>query len=356
LLHSEVIFDLDKLKTRLVDLDTEMAGTAFWDDQEKAQRTLKERSRLREEMEQWAAKEKALEEILILHDFVRETDDQADLEELLGRVEALDRSLGAYEIERMLGEENDSNNAIIYINAGAGGTEAQDWAQMLLRMYLRWAERKGFETQVVDLLDGEEAGIKSATFLIRGAFAYGYMKCEVGIHRLVRVSPFDSNNRRHTSFASVYAYPELPEDVPVEINDEDLRIDTFRSSGPGGQHVNRTESAIRITHIPSGIVVQCQNERSQHKNKAIAMAILKSRLFQLEKKKQEEKMNTLNKEKKDIAWGSQIRSYTLHPYKLIKDHRTKTELHNADAVLDGEIDEFIKACLLYLTFEQKRDN
>ncbi len=356
MLHSEVIFDLDKLKTRLVDLDTEMAGTAFWDDQEKAQRTLKERSRLREEMEQWAAKEKALEEILILHDFVRETDDQADLEELLGRVEALDRSLGAYEIERMLGEENDSNNAIIYINAGAGGTEAQDWAQMLLRMYLRWAERKGFETQVVDLLDGEEAGIKSATFLIRGAFAYGYMKCEVGIHRLVRVSPFDSNNRRHTSFASVYAYPELPEDVPVEINDEDLRIDTFRSSGPGGQHVNRTESAIRITHIPSGIVVQCQNERSQHKNKAIAMAILKSRLFQLEKKKQEEKMNTLNKEKKDIAWGSQIRSYTLHPYKLIKDHRTKTELHNADAVLDGEIDEFIKACLLYLTFEQKRDN
>ncbi len=287
---------------------------------------------------------------------VRETEDPDDLQELLSAVTTLDDSLGSYEMERMLGGENDQGNAIIYINAGAGGTEAQDWAEMLFRMYLKWAERKKFETQVVDMLQGEEAGIKSATFLLKGPYAYGYMKCEVGIHRLVRVSPFDANNRRHTSFASVYAYPELPEDIPVDIREEDLRVDTFRSSGPGGQHVNRTESAIRITHLPTGIVVQCQNERSQHKNRAIAMAILKSRIYELEKKKQEEKMNTLNKEKKDISWGSQIRSYILHPYKLIKDHRTKTEMHNAEAVLDGDIDAFIKACLLYLTFEQKNDN
>jgi len=290
-----------------------------------------------------------------MNDIARETEDPGDMEELSSLVNSLDESLGGYEMERMLGGENDHGNAIIYINAGAGGTEAQDWAEMLFRMYLKWAERKGFETQVVDMLQGEEAGIKNVTFMLRGPYAYGYMKCEVGIHRLVRVSPFDANNRRHTSFASVYAYPELPEDIQVDIRDEDLRVDTFRSSGPGGQHVNRTESAIRLTHLPTGIVVQCQNERSQHKNRAIAMAILKSRIYELEKKKQEEKMNTLNKEKKDISWGSQIRSYILHPYKLIKDHRTKAEHHNAEAVLDGDIDPFIKACLLYLTFEQKND-
>ncbi len=277
------------------------------------------------------------------------------MDELDRRVEALDKALDAYEIERMLGEENDKENAIVYINAGAGGTEAQDWAEMLLRMYLKWAERKGFETQVVDLLPGEEAGIKNVTFLLRGAYAYGYIKCESGIHRLVRISPFDANARRHTSFASVYSYPELPEGIQVDMKEEDLRIDTFRSSGPGGQHVNRTESAIRITHLPTGLVAQCQNERSQHKNKAIAMAILKSRVYELEKAKQDEKADAINKEKKEIAWGSQIRSYTLHPYKLIKDHRTKLEEPRAESVLDGDIDPFIKACLLYLTFEKKKD-
>jgi peptide chain release factor 2 len=275
--------------------------------------------------------------------------------ELAERVDALDKLLDSYEIERMLSGEGDQENAIVYINAGAGGTEAQDWAEMLLRMYLMWAEKKGYKSQVVDILPGEEAGIKSVTFIVSGSNAYGYLKCETGIHRLVRVSPFDAANRRHTSFASVYAYPELPESVQVDIREEDLRIDTFRASGPGGQHVNRTESAIRITHIPTNIVVQCQNERSQHKNKAIAMAILKSRLYELEKSKQEEKMATLNKEKKEIAWGSQIRSYVLHPYKLVKDHRTKVEEHNADSVLNGELDGFIKAWLLYLTFGQKSD-
>jgi peptide chain release factor 2 len=306
-------------------------------------------------LHRWETKEKDLEEILILVEMARETEDPADAEELDQRVKRLDTDLNGFEIERMLAEENDKENAIIYINAGAGGTEAQDWAEMLLRMYLKWAERKGFESQVVDLLPGEEAGIKNVTFLLRGPYAYGYMKCESGIHRLVRISPFDANARRHTSFASVYAYPEIPEGIQVDIQEEDLRIDTFRSSGPGGQHVNRTESAIRITHLPSGIVVQCQNERSQHKNKAIAMNILKARLYELEKRKQEEKQDALNKEKKEIAWGSQIRSYTLHPYKLIKDHRTKLEEPRAENVLDGELDPFIKACLLYLTFERKKD-
>lgn len=251
----------------------------------------------------------------------------------------------------MLGGEHDKDNAIVYINAGAGGTEAQDWAEMLLRMYLRWAEKKGFETQIVDILYGEEAGIKNVTFIVKGPYAYGYLKCENGIHRLVRISPFDANRRRHTSFASFYAYPEIPEEIVVEIREEDLRIETFRSSGPGGQHVNKTESAVRITHIPTGIVVQCQNERSQHKNKQIALSILKSRLYELEKKKKEEKLKALGQEKKEIAWGSQIRSYILHPYKLVKDHRTKLELHNAEEVLDGNIDEFIKAYLLRLTFK-----
>jgi peptide chain release factor 2 len=343
------------LNSQLKELDDELARQALWEDQEKAQTKLKERSRLQGEIENWSQKEKELEEVLILSEFVRETEDQKDLEELVERVNSLDQALDRYEIERMLGGENDEANAIVYINAGAGGTEAQDWAEMLLRMYLRWAERKGFETQVVDVLPGEEAGIKNVTFLVKGSYAYGYLKCENGIHRLVRISPFDANNRRHTSFASLYSYPELADNITVDIREEDLRVDTFRSSGPGGQHVNRTESAIRITHLPTGIVVQCQNERSQHKNRAIAMAILRSRVYELEKKKQEEKMNILEKEKKDIAWGSQIRSYTLHPYKLIKDHRTKTEVHNAEAVLDGEIDSFIKAYLLYLTFDRKSD-
>ena len=354
-LSSEVIFDLDGLNSQLKELDDQLARQALWEDQEKAQTKLKERSRLQGEIENWSQKEKELEEVLILSEFVRETEDHKDLEELVERVNSLDQALDRYEIERMLGGENDETNAIVYINAGAGGTEAQDWAEMLLRMYLRWAERKGFETQVVDVLPGEEAGIKNVTFLVKGPYAYGYLKCENGIHRLVRISPFDANNRRHTSFASLYSYPELADNIAVDIREEDLRVDTFRSSGPGGQHVNRTESAIRITHLPTGIVVQCQNERSQHKNRAIAMAILRSRVYELEKKKQEEKMNILEKEKKDIAWGSQIRSYTLHPYKLIKDHRTKTEVHNAEAVLDGEIDSFIKAYLLYLTFDRKSD-
>jgi peptide chain release factor 2 len=246
----------------------------------------------------------------------------------------------------MLGSEQDPMNAIMTIHAGAGGTEAQDWAEMILRMYLRWAERKGFSTTIIDYQPGDEAGVKSVSITIEGEYAYGYAKAEIGIHRLVRISPFDSGARRHTSFASVFVYPEVDDEIVIEIDETELRIDTYRSTGAGGQHVNKTDSAVRITHLPTGIVVQCQNERSQHKNKAMAMKFLKSRLYELEIQEQRKKINELNKTKKDIAWGSQIRSYILHPYKLIKDHRTNLEIGNVQRVLDGDIDDLIEAYLL----------
>jgi peptide chain release factor 2 len=271
-----------------------------------------------------------------------EAEAYAEATQKLDEVEA---ALAALELHRKLGGEHDAGNAIVTLHPGAGGTEAQDWAEMLLRMYLRWAERHGFATEVVDLQPGEGAGIKSVTFTVAGAYAYGYLKAEAGIHRLVRISPFDANARRHTSFASVFVYPEIDEEVDVEINEADLRVDTYRSSGAGGQHVNKTDSAVRLTHLPTGIVVACQNERSQHKNKSMAMKILRARLYELEKEKQREKMAELNKTKKDIAWGSQIRSYVLHPYRLVKDHRTGIEVGNADGVLDGDLDQFIEAYL-----------
>jgi peptide chain release factor 2 len=250
------------------------------------------------------------------------------------------------EFRRMLGGENDPNNAIVSINAGAGGTEAQDWTGMLLRMYLMWAEKRGYKTEIIDILMGEEAGLKNVTFTVTGSYAYGYLKAETGIHRLVRISPFDAGARRHTSFASVFVYPEVPEDIAIEIDERDIKVDTYRSSGAGGQHVNKTDSAVRITHLPTGIVVQCQNERSQHKNKAMALKLLKSRLYEKELKEKEAKMAVVNNTKKEIAWGSQIRSYVMHPYKMVKDHRTNKVLHEVDRVMDGEIDEFIKAYLL----------
>jgi peptide chain release factor 2 len=246
----------------------------------------------------------------------------------------------------MLGGEHDRKNAIVTIHPGAGGTESQDWAEMLLRMYLRWAERRGFRTEVIDLQPGEEAGIKSATFTVQGDYAYGLLSAEAGVHRLVRISPFDQNARRHTSFASVYVWPELPDDVEVEIDEKDLRIDTFRSSGRGGQHVNVTDSAVRITHLPTGIVVSCQNERSQHRNREAAMKVLRARLYDLRMKEQQARLAQLGGEKKEIAFGSQIRSYILHPYRLVKDHRTREEAGDVDRVLDGDIDQFIKAFLM----------
>jgi len=252
----------------------------------------------------------------------------------------------------MLGGEHDSSNAIVSINAGAGGTEAQDWVEMLLRMYLRWAEKKGYRREIIDILVGEEAGLKNVTFTVSGPYAFGYLKAETGIHRLVRISPFDAGARRHTSFASVFVIPEISDDVVIEIDEKELRIDTFRSSGAGGQHVNKTDSAVRITHLPTGIVVQCQNERSQHKNKATAMKILKARLYDREMKEKVEKLEELHNTKKEIAWGSQIRSYVMHPYRMVKDHRTNRVIHDVDRVMDGDIEELIKAYLLHASSMQ----
>jgi peptide chain release factor 2 len=267
------------------------------------------------------------------------------LAESLPQLEEITKSLDSLELQSLLGDEEDIRNAIVSINPGAGGTESQDWAQMLLRMYLRWAERRGFVTEMLDHQYGEEAGIKGATFAVEGPYAYGYLKAESGVHRLVRISPYDASSRRHTSFASVFALPEVEEEMDLEIDEKDLRIDTFRSSGAGGQHVNVTDSAVRITHIPSGIVVSCQNERSQHKNKAIAMRILRARLYEVKKREKEEEMARLQDEKKEIAWGNQIRSYVLQPYRMAKDHRTEYEVGNVDAVLDGDLDGFIQAYL-----------
>jgi peptide chain release factor 2 len=263
------------------------------------------------------------------------------------QVIVLEKEIREAELHRMLGEEHDAGNAIVSLHPGAGGLEAQDWAEMLLRMYLRWAERKGYKVEMADYLPGEGGGVKSATFTVEGPYAYGYLKAEAGIHRLVRISPFDANSRRHTSFASIFVYPELDDTVAVDIRPEDLRVDTYRSGGAGGQHVNKTDSAVRLTHLPTGIVVTCQNERSQHKNRSTAMKILRARLYELELEKQKEKMEDLHKSKKEIAWGSQIRSYVLHPYRMVKDHRTGVEMGNTDAVLDGDIDEFIEAYLLH---------
>lgn len=275
-----------------------------------------------------------------------EEGDESMLPEIQSSIASLETKVAQAELKSMLSGENDFNNAIMAINSGAGGTESQDWAMMLLRMYTRWGDIKGYKTEVIDIQYGEEAGIKSATVIFTGDYAYGYLRSEIGVHRLVRISPYDANKRRHTSFASVFVYPEIEEDIEVEINESDLRIDIYRSSGPGGQGVNTTDSAVRITHLPTNIVVQCQNERSQHKNKASAMKVLKARLYELEQEKKNEEMKVLEKSKKKIEWGSQIRSYVLHPYQLAKDVRTGVETGNVNAVLDGELDGFISAFLL----------
>ncbi len=266
--------------------------------------------------------------------------------DLIAQLKQLEQEIEAAEVQKLLGGENDAKNAIVSIHPGAGGTESQDWAEMLLRMYLRWAERKDFKTEMLDYQEGDEAGIKSVTFTVGGPFSFGLLTCEVGVHRLVRLSPFDAANRRHTSFASVFVYPEIDEEVNVEVSEKDLRIDTYRSSGSGGQHVNVTDSAVRITHIPTGIVVQCQNERSQHRNRDSAMKVLRARLYDLKLRAQQEKIDAMHDGKKDIAWGSQIRSYVFQPYRMVKDHRTKVEVGDVDRVMDGDLDPFIKAFLL----------
>jgi len=280
----------------------------------------------------------------VLIDWAKQGEDvTGDLEK---GIEKFDRDLQSGEIRTMLAGELDRKNAIITIHPGAGGTESQDWAEMLMRMYMRWMERRGFKREVMDTQPGDEAGIKSVTFLVSGDYAFGLLAAEAGVHRLVRISPFDQAARRHTSFASLYVWPELPDDIDIEIEDKDIRIDTFRSSGAGGQHVNVTDSAVRLTHIPTGIVVSCQNERSQHKNRASAMKVLKSRLYDMRLKEQQAKLDQIGGEKKDIAFGHQIRSYVLHPYQMVKDHRTKFQVGDVNRVLDGDLDEFIKAYLM----------
>lgn len=341
-----VIFEIDQKEKRVRELEKAAMKEDFWSDSEKARDILREKNWLEQAIKNIDEKSESLHDLKILFEMAREENDEKTLIEIKDDLDKLESSVKNDEFKMMLGDEEDIGNTIMTIHAGAGGTEAQDWGEMLLRMYLRWAERRNYATEIIDFQAGDEAGVKSVTITIDGAYAYGYAKAEAGIHRLVRISPFDTGRRRHTSFASVFVYPEISDDVTVELDENDLRIDTYRASGAGGQHVNKTDSAIRITHIPTGIVVQCQNERSQHKNKATAIKVLKSRLYEMKLREKSEKIEEMNKTKKKIAWGSQIRSYVLHPYKMIKDHRTGMEVGNADRVLDGDIDDLIEAYLM----------
>jgi peptide chain release factor 2 len=321
-----------------------MENPSFWDNPKNAGQVQKERAELLERVESFLQTEAKIKDNLELIELYE--DDDGIEKELRNEISQLEKTVRAIELARMLSGPNDKLNAFMSINAGAGGTESCDWAAMLLRMYLRYCDSRGWKTSITDELPGDEAGIKSVTFSIEGSFAYGYLRADVGIHRLVRISPFDSSKRRHTSFASVFVYPEVDDDIEIEIREEDLRIDTYRASGAGGQHVNKTDSAVRLTHLPTKIVVACQNERSQHRNKDMAMKLLKSRLYELEIEKRKQEEDALHAQKKEIAWGSQIRSYVLQPYRMIKDHRTGVEVGNVDRVLDGDLDEFMEAYLI----------
>jgi peptide chain release factor 2 len=337
-------FDVPSKRAELEKIEAQAAAPDFWSDQQAAQKLLQQRSRLQQIIERQEKFETEISDAGVLFEFAEE--DEASLNELRVLLERLEHEIAQAETEMLLGGENDARNAICTIHPGAGGTESQDWAEMLLRMYLKWAERRGFKSEIIDYQPGEEAGIKSVTFKVEGEYAYGLLAAEAGVHRLVRISPFDQNARRHTSFASLFVYPEIDEDIEVEINESDLRIDTYRSSGAGGQHVNVTDSAVRITHLPTGIVVSCQNQRSQHQNRAVAMQVLRSRLYELEFEKRRAETAELEASKQDISFGSQIRNYVLAPYRLVKDARTKVERGDVDAVLDGDIDDFIKEYLL----------
>jgi peptide chain release factor 2 len=320
------------------------AAPDFWKDQAEAQKVQQRRRRLEQDRDLILSLKKQNDDLAVLIEWA-EAGEPVDSEFAAG-LEALDAEVQAGEIKKMLGGEHDRKNAIITIHPGAGGTESQDWAEMLLRMYMRWTDRRGFKREIMDYQPGEEAGLKSATVMVTGEYAYGLLAAEAGVHRLVRISPFDQAARRHTSFASLYVWPELPEDVDIVIDDKDLRIDTFRSSGAGGQHVNVTDSAIRITHLPTGLVVSCQNERSQHRNKNSAMKVLKARLYDIKMKENQAKLDQISGIKKEIGFGSQIRSYVLHPYQLAKDHRTKESVGDVNRVLDGDLDQFIKSYLM----------
>ena len=338
------IFDDVSSVDELAKLETQAASPDFWKDQAAAQRVLQRRRRLKDDRALLDSLRRRSEDLTVLVDWAAQGEVVDD--DLNQALDDLNAAVEPAEIKKMLGGEHDRKNAIVSIHPGAGGTESQDWAEMLLRLYLRWTERRGFKREVIDLQPGEEAGIKSATVTVTGDYAYGLLLAEAGVHRLVRISPYDQAGRRHTSFASVFVWPELPDDVKVEIEDRELRIDTYRSSGAGGQHVNVTDSAVRITHLPTGIVVSCQNERSQHRNRDSAMKVLRARLYDTKLKDQQAKLEQIGGEKKEIAFGSQIRSYVLHPYQLVKDHRTKVEVGAVERVLDGDLDDLIKAYLM----------
>ncbi|MCL6627282.1 MAG: peptide chain release factor 2 [Alicyclobacillus shizuokensis] len=339
------LFDVAAKEQRIAELEEQMADPGFWDDQAAAQKVINEANSLRGYVEQLRKLESAKDDLEVMIELAAEENDMDLFAEANAAAAALEKDIEKFELQLMLSGPHDANNAIVELHPGAGGTESQDWAAMLLRMYTRWAEDKGYKVETLDYLPGDEAGIKSVTLLIKGYNAYGYLKAEKGVHRLVRISPFDASGRRHTSFASVDVIPEIDEDDTVEIKPEELRIDVYRSSGAGGQHVNTTDSAVRITHLPTGIVVTCQSERSQIQNRERAMNLLRARLAEKKRQEQEEQMAKLRGEQKEIAWGSQIRSYVFHPYSLVKDHRTGQEIGNVQAVVDGLLDPFIDAYL-----------
>jgi len=346
-----VIFDLDSQEEELKKIDKMMSSKDFWEkDQDQISRISQERSVLNEKIDTWHALYDRVEDARILADMAKEEDDETTLKEIFDDIHLARKKVMKLQLDSLLSDPDDKRNAIVAINAGAGGTEAQDWVEMLFRMYVRWAENRGMKAQVIDYLPGDEAGIKNVTFRVTGSYVYGNMKSEHGIHRMVRISPFDATKRRHTSFASLSVLPEVDTDIVIEVDENDLRIDTYRASGPGGQHVNKTSSAVRITHLPTNIVTQCQNEKSQHRNKEICMRVLKSKLYEIEKGKLEQKKHDMHETNKDIAWGSQIRSYVFNPYQLVKDHRTNAEVGNVEKVMDGNLDIFIDA---YLRRKQK---
>jgi len=338
------IFDASNSADELTKIEQRVAEPDFWKDQASAQRLLQRRRRLEDDRSLSESLKRRVDDLAVLVEWAEAGEPVAD--DLARGLDDLAQEVDAGETKKMLGGEHDRKNAIVTIHPGAGGTESQDWAEMLLRMYLRWTERRGFKRDIIEIQPGDEAGIKSATFTVYGDYAYGMLLAEAGVHRLVRISPFDQAARRHTSFASLYVWPELPEDVDIALEEKDLRVDTYRSSGAGGQHVNVTDSAVRITHLPTGIVVSCQNERSQIKNRSQAMKVLKARLYDLKMKEQQATLDKLGGEKRDIAFGSQIRNYVLHPYQLVKDLRTKEQTGDVNRVLDGDIDVFIKTYLM----------